>query len=316
MRYWLIVLAVSLALTDVLAQADFPPPGDIYTVNGREMHLNCTGEGSPTVILEAGIGGTSLNWSVVQPAVAEFTRVCSYDRPGYGWSAPLNRDFSVPAATDDLHRLLFAAGVAPPYVMVGHSFGGVLLRDYTRQYPDAVMGVVLVDAVHPQMPQRITFYPQALELQIAALRLASGAARLGYLQTGDSSLPAPENIPPDVADAYTAKLLEEKFFDTTATEALYMAEQMPALTLPDTLGDMPLFVISHGIPERNSFLGAPLNAELAAEAEATWQQLQIELATLAPQGERIVATESGHNIQFEQPDLVINAVREIVTAGR
>ncbi len=318
MRRLLIWFAILLSVTVAHAQTPepFPPPGALYTVNGQAMHLHCTGEGSPTVILEAGIGGTSLNWSVVQPAIAGFTRVCSYDRLGYGWSDPLAREFSVEDATANLNLLLLEADIEPPYVMVGHSFGGVLLRDYMRQYPDAVVGVVLVDAVHPQMPERIDFYPQALELQIAALRLASGAARFGYLQTGEASLPAPENVPTEVADAYAAKLLEEKFFETAATEALYMVEQMPALTLPATLGDMPLVVISHGISERNSFLGAPLNSELATEAEIIWQELQIDLASLSSQGRRVVATESAHNIQFEQPDLIIDAVGEIVAGER
>lgn len=310
----LLLLLILLMMGSASAQTEIPAPGELYTVNGRQMHLNCTGDGDVTVVLEAGVGGFSLNWSQVQPELSNFARVCSYDRLGYGWSDPLPGDFNMSAAVDDLQALLEAADVEPPYVFVGHSFGGVIARSYTQAYPDTVQGMVFVDAVHPDLVDRIPFYAEALDIQLNGLALLSGVVRLRTVEQGNSAVAAPDTLPDDLSDAYTEKLLEEKFFETTTAEANYLMGDLTALTLP-MLGDMPLVVLAHGISERNSFLGAPLNPTLAAEAEATWQQLQRELAALSTVGVYRVAEESGHNIQFEQPTLVIEAVREVIAAA-
>ena len=128
----------------------YPPPGKLIDVGGYRLHLYCTGtshSGSPTVILEAGGGGGSVGWSKIQPGVASFTRVCSYDRAGYGWSdnGPLPR--TAGRIVTELHTLLTRAAVPGPYVLVGHSFGGLIVRLYAYRYPQQVAGLVLVDSI-------------------------------------------------------------------------------------------------------------------------------------------------------------------------
>jgi len=320
MRFKLVLLMLLLCganAANAQQQADdFPPPGEIYLVDGQQMHLYCMGEGSPTVILEAGVGGFSLNWRRVQQPLAASHRVCSYDRLGYGWSDPLpDGEFDFAEAVADLHALLTVAEVPPPYVLVGHSFGGALSRAYTQAHPEQVQGMVLLDAVPPNLAQEIPFYADSLQVQLAGLRLFGEAARLRAAQEDNSVVQAPSDMSQDVAEAYAAKLIEEKFLETVALEANYIVGELSGVSLPETLGDLPLVVLAHGIPERTSFLGAPLNLELAAEAERTWQRLQRELATLSTKGRFAVAEQSGHSIQFDQPDLVIEAIQEVIAAA-
>src|SRR4030095_2709756 len=119
-------------------QPPFPPPGKLVDVGGWRLHLNCTGEArasQPTVILEAGLGDFSVEWSLVQPGVAKFARVCSYDRAGTGWSEMGPNPRTMRQIVFELHTLLEKAGVRPPYALVGHSYGGVLVRLYSITYP-------------------------------------------------------------------------------------------------------------------------------------------------------------------------------------
>src|SRR5690349_6601006 len=138
---------ISQAIASAIDAARYAAPGKLVDVGGYQLHVNCTGTGSPTVILDAGLGGTTLDWSKVQPAVTRFTRVCSYDRAGYGWSetAPSTPRTSQQIVTE-LHALLTHAKINGPYVLVGHSFGGLNMRLYAYRYPAEVAGMVLLDA--------------------------------------------------------------------------------------------------------------------------------------------------------------------------
>src|SRR5437868_14963164 len=126
---------LSQALASGLDASHYPPPGKLVDVGGYRLHINCTGTGSPTVILDAGLGGTSLDWSKIQPAVARFTRVCSYDRAGYGWSESGPGPRTSPQIVKELHLLLVHAQVNGPYLLVGHSVGGLNMRLYAYRYP-------------------------------------------------------------------------------------------------------------------------------------------------------------------------------------
>jgi pimeloyl-ACP methyl ester carboxylesterase len=312
MRYGLTVIILTLVSIAIQAQDD-PPPGEIYSVNGTNLHLHCMGESEPTIILESGIGGFTLNWTAVQPQLAESYRVCSYDRRGYGWSDPLTTSFTLENAVGDLYALLTAAEVEPPYVFVAHSFGGVLSRAYHATYPDHVLGMVMLDAIHPQMPERVAAYPSALPRQLDQLDRTAGLIRA--FAASDGEVPLLDAFVPNDADAlFLDKVLEEKFLETSKLEALYMVEAIPAYPLPDTLGEMPLVVVTHGTPETRSFLGAPMTPEQATAAEVTWQALQAELAALSSQGRLVVAEGSSHSIQFDQPDLVLDLVLVVVAA--
>jgi pimeloyl-ACP methyl ester carboxylesterase len=286
------------AASPIAARGDFAGLADIG--GGRQMYLMCRGQGSPTVILEAGAGNNADIWdtvglapdsaqTAVLPGVAAFTRVCAYDRPGTILDfAPDHRSRSDPApmprtAGDivaDLHALLTAAAIPGPYVLVGHSFGGLVVRLYAATYSDEVVGLVLVDAAHEDYyaAQRETLTP---EQQTEVARLA-------------------EQGPPELADYPDRERLDS---DASAAEMRAAADASP-------LHPLPLVVLTHGRPW-NWPPGYP-----TAALEAIWLPLQEELAALVPGGRLIVAEQSAHYIQSEQPEQVIDAIRQVVEAAR
>jgi hypothetical protein len=135
-------------------RAHNPPPGEIYIVNGNKMRMYCTGSGTPTIILEAGLGDDAIVWRGVQPALSKTTRVCAYDRAGLGWSDPLPPPRDADHIAADLHGLLREAKITGPVVLMGHSVGGIYLRDYASRYPENVAGIVFVDSSTPFQNKR------------------------------------------------------------------------------------------------------------------------------------------------------------------
>src|SRR5262249_28852565 len=147
--------AVYQAIATQSDKRDYPPPGQLLDVGGYRLHLYCVGQGSPTVIFEAAADMMSVDWSWIQPEIAKKTRACAYDRAGMGWSDPGPEPRDANQVSTELHTLLTHAGIAGPYVLVGHSAGGLYVRVYAAHYPEEVVGMVLVDPGHPDMPTRI-----------------------------------------------------------------------------------------------------------------------------------------------------------------
>jgi pimeloyl-ACP methyl ester carboxylesterase len=151
MRFLIVLIALAIT-APVYPQAQpsqtYPPPGRLIDVGGRKLHLNCSGKGNPTVILIAGGGAFSIDWALVQPRIAERTRVCSYDRAGLAWSEPGPADETVEQTIDDLHRLLRAAKERGPYVLVGASIGGIFIRAYQHTFPNEVAGLVFTNSAN------------------------------------------------------------------------------------------------------------------------------------------------------------------------
>jgi pimeloyl-ACP methyl ester carboxylesterase len=278
--------------------------GKLVDLGGRKMHLNCSGESSPTVILDSGLGDSSLSWHKVQPEIAKFARVCSYDRAGLGYSDPSSRPRTSGVIAEELHDLLQAGGVGPPYVIVGHSMGGFDVRLYTSMYPQEVVGMILVDASHPDQENR---FPAELknmegswqrEAQFIAHTMPFGVPRvLGLCDEGAIDRAADCN-------GHTARerLAEIRAFPESATQA--------AATGP--FGDLPLAVLSHD-PDKPS---NDLPPELSKSVNKLWEAMQEDLAHLSTRSTQTVAKNSGHYIQIDRPDVVIDAVRNVVDQGR
>jgi pimeloyl-ACP methyl ester carboxylesterase len=302
--------------------AKYPAPGKLVDVGGYRLHINCRGQGGPTVVMESGNGNFSLNWGHVPQEVAKFTRVCTYDRAGLGWSDRSPQPRTAHNLVADLHTLLARSGVVPPYVLVGHSLGGMLLRLYAREYPDQVVGLVLVDSSHEE--QLLRFPEALLRLSRRADKLMNGILRLMQLLISGGVLALAPKLFPRQMLIMAAGEDKDTFRGVVSADTKNLAVMQEEIAVaPDhfaavhaaqitTLGDLPLIVLSHGKAQHMPGLSAEVNREF----EQTWQQLQDELTAQSSRGKRIVAEQSGHYIQFDQPELVIDAIREVVEVAR
>jgi pimeloyl-ACP methyl ester carboxylesterase len=279
-------------------------PGKLVDVARKKMHIDCMGEGSPAVILDSGLGDTYVSWLKVQPQIARFTRVCSYDRAGLGYSDPSSEPRTSKVIAQELHALLHAAGVTPPYVMVGHSMGRFDVRLYASLYRDQVDGMVLVDASHPDQENR--FPPELKNMEGSWLREAEfleytmpfGVPRLlGLCEEDPVQCAAECNFHSARENVAELKAVSESAAQTAATPSL---------------GDMPLAVLSHD-PEKPSGEFPP---ELAKPVNEAWEKMQEEMAHLSTRGTQRIVKNSSHYIQIDQPDIVIDAVRAVVEQAR
>ena len=271
------------------AIADYAPPGQLVQVDGRSMHLYATGDGSPTVILEAGGESWSLDWFLVQQEVSKFTRVCSYDRSGFGWSDPAPKPRHAQAIANELAALLHAGQQSGPYILVGASFGGHVVRLFAAMHPEETVALVLLDARHEdvtaKMPrswarlERAGTARQQIMLLLSRLHLLKLMSRIG----GEQALPpALQKLPAEAHAAYLAVGYQPKYFKANLAEYEAIGESDAQLRRSGLPVDVPLVVIRHGIPS----LFAAMPRPDATEAEAVWQGLQAGLARLSERANR------------------------------
>ncbi len=284
----------------------FPPVGRMVEFDGRRSHLHCVGQGSPTVVLEAGLDiSGSRAWATVQPRIAEETRVCSYDRAGILWSEPRSEPRDADRIAAELHDLLRAASVPPPYVLVGHSLGGLLVRVYEHHFPDDVAAVVLVDSSHPEQYER---YPPPVRRMVARVDSAR-PSRLATKLMMDSGLRRIRSEPAaDAVQAYIWRSVPEGYYGERAARD---AISRQAARVGD-LGDTPLVVLTAG----EVAAGPGMPDSIAAALYGTWVTLQDELATLSTNSAHRVIDGSSHYIQHDAPDAVLQAVSEAVESVR
>jgi pimeloyl-ACP methyl ester carboxylesterase len=282
-------------------QAIYPPPGKLYRVDGYDMHLYCTGEGAPTLILEAGAGADSITWVKVQPELSKITRVCSYDRSGYGWSEPRPSPRDADTVSQRLHSLLQQAGITGPLVLMGHSMGGIYIRDYASHYPQGIEGLVFLDPGTPTMDEH-----ESPELRAATAIRAPYYYSLAALIALGLHRPAGFCAPEPGMDLPTgtrfAQLECGKLLSSIWSE--YKSEPRSEAETMNTgpYGALPVLIISRDTKLPGQTQG--LTPKLAAEFTTFWDQEQEDLKHLSTRSRRIIAKGSGHQIQSDRADLV------------
>lgn len=295
---------------------DLPAPGRLVDVGGHALHLRCLGQGSPTIILEAGLGvDASTSWDPVIRDLAGISRVCAYDRGGLLWSEPGPGPRDAERVVAELHALLSASREAPPFVLVGHSLGGLFARVYAGRHPDEVAGLVLVDASHPEQQERMPDDVVAfMEASMPPPTLMRVLASTGILRWTTSGPPGSDRSQVAPAMAY---------FPRSVNGLLGEAAALPTIAAqaarPDTgLGDLPLVVLVAGEEPDNFPPDVPeeMKARMRQWHAEVWPVLQREQAALSTRGELRTIEGASHYIHHDQPRAVVDAVADVVRAVR
>jgi pimeloyl-ACP methyl ester carboxylesterase len=299
----------------------FPAPGNIVKTVRGSMHVRQMGSGSPAIVLEAGIAASSLNWSILQPRLAEFASAYSYDRAGFGWSPSSSKECTLQRMSSDLHDLVHTLGIPKPYVLVGHSFGAYIVRAYAQRFPDELAGIILVDPITPEewiKPDRLQRWQlrRGVWFSRAGAVLGSlGVVRfcLWLLQRGSSAVPqrvlgafgskATETVrrilgelsklPPPTVRLIRERWSNGKFFWTMARYIRSLPACAAEASSCDVPAHIPVTVIS----------GAHQSGIRMAEHKA--------IAAHSLQGKQIVAANSAHWVHLDQPELIVAAFREM-----
>jgi pimeloyl-ACP methyl ester carboxylesterase len=311
----IVLLFAGVVFQFVMTRIDarrYPAPGEMVEVGGYSLHLYCMGAeaGTPTVVMDSGLGGTVLDWQLVQPELAKSMHVCTYDRAGMGWSDPGTQPRTSKRIVRELHALLGNAGVEGPYVLVGHSFGGTNMQVYASQYPDEVAGMVLVDSALED-EEAVTFtkslQPSPLLLKFLA---TIGATRVPYTLGAET----PSLTSPELEDEQAAISSHRKHIFAIADETSSLEESFAENRAhPMSLGNKPLMVLTAGSVQTE---GTGLSPEQADQLDKLHSESQAALTRRSENARQIIAEDSGHYIQVEQPALVIDAVRHVVEATR
>jgi pimeloyl-ACP methyl ester carboxylesterase len=294
-----------------------PQVGRSVDVGGRSMNIFCSGEGTPAVILDSGAGSSGIAWSHIQPQIAATTRACWFDRAGLGWSDPARFPRTSAVMSAELHDLLQAAGVSPPYVLVGHSLGGLNARVYNGMYPADVAGAVLVDAAHEDEPRRAPppmrgySAPRWLWRPIWVVGEVAQVTGLLRLLTPAADLPAAGATREQIVAALAAQPKSSAVhFDASMPESYAQAERAAGF------GNKPLIVLTRGRVPPSGPNASEEERQVAAYERMWMHELQPKLAKLSTRGRQVIVSNSGHGIPREAPDAVIHAVREVVAEVR
>ena len=283
-----------------------PPPGRLVDVEGHRLHIWCTGSGDPTVVLDAGLGGTAFDWGHVQPGVAEFTRVCSYDRAGMGYSDEGPRPRTSQQIVRELVTLLDGSAIDGRVVLVGGSYGGWNMRILTTAHDERVAGLVLVDARHEATGERFAAAGISENPPWVAwvARLAPVAAYVGIARlVGFSPGPPPDSMAPSVREFARATRFRSSAFASGADELESATESAEQVKSARRVLDIPLVVVSAG--RRRS----PQVADVL-------DSLQRDQLSLSKRSCQVMAARSGHGIVLQEPEIVVDAIRATVDASR
>jgi pimeloyl-ACP methyl ester carboxylesterase len=327
MKKVLCLLAFVLFFFVGFAQGDPLPTGKLIDINRYKLHIQTAGRGSPTVVLIAGSQAFSLDWALVLPEISKLTQVCAYDRPALAWSDPGPMPRSFDQDVYELHELLVKADLKPPFILVGHSVGGIIARKFEKKYPQEVKGLVLVDATSEDgllfinnkvqrlrsLSQHRTIPPVKLQVD-SFTKVPSQKDMDDFLKmVGKPTISPPfDKLPQkEQADRIWA-MMQPKIL--IADNGEFWAEEFEQLYADSTytLGDKPLFVLTSGKNGYPESLGDSLRNEMMNQKLSQ----QKKIVGLSTNSKQIITTKSGHEIHLSEPELVVTAIQETISAVR
>ncbi|MEO2258285.1 alpha/beta hydrolase [Paenibacillus amylolyticus] len=292
------------------AKKDFPPPGTLVQVGGYQLHIHKQGNGSPTILMEAGSGETSLSWRDIPAALAQHATVVTYDRAGYAWSESAPTERTGANIVKDLHAALEKENIRGPYVMVGHSLGGMYARLFAQTYSNEVQSLVLIDA-RPEDDERNT----KTLLEKAQFQGNPPASLLSLLKVSGAF----RLFPDFMLDGLVAKQDRDTFVNVIATPSYFHAKEEEALLAHSTedairgqsLGSIPVRIIARGRPQNYASAGIPV--EIGQRLESIWQSGQRNMLNISKDSQLIVATRSGHMVIHDEPELVVKTILALIS---
>jgi pimeloyl-ACP methyl ester carboxylesterase len=300
----IILLFIGVSYQNISTKYDnlrYPSPGRFIEIDDTKIHYLCTGRNGPIIILDAGLGADLNWWSLVQNETSKFARVLSFDRPGYGWSDTGKEPRTSGQIISELHNLLRAIELTPPYVLVGHSFGGVNMRLYANTYPEEVIALILVDACHED---------QNFEENISSRSVI--AKFKNYLcnstfshYNGISRWFMVENLEPFFSSLMSQELRDLIIAKASSVKAL-RARDNEMVNLKESL-----FQIKRS---KNTLLNKPLIVITAEETnkDPQWQKYQKKLVSLSNKCKQIIAKKSSHMVNVDRPEVIISAIKEVI----
>ncbi|MFK7996874.1 MAG: alpha/beta fold hydrolase [Granulosicoccus sp.] len=271
-------------------------PGEKVLIDDFRLHVSCIGSGETTVLFEAGLGGSSMEWIPVQQEVAEYARACIYDRAGYAWSDPSPNPSHVRSLSREADIMLARIGADGPLLLVGHSFGGFVVRELALLRKANMIGMVLVDASH--------------ENQLVRLEKIDGK---NMMPRGNSFVVSSPMIPDSLPEALQRKIKAfsrmRKTYAALHSEMEFFRESANQVRSDRTVVSYPVTVVSRGL----DLYALDKSGE---QKTAIWDELQKDLVALSSQSKRIIATQSGHHVHTDNPELIVKAITEILDADR
>lgn len=267
-----------------------PMPGKRYDIGGHRLHIQCMGEGQPTTIIDTGLGDDSFDWQSILQQSSQITRTCIYDRAGYGWSDYGPRPRNSRRIAYELGLLLEQANIPPPYLLVGHSFGGFNLRLFAASHPDDIAGLILVDSSHEMQYER-------LNIKLPPPRKGRRNIIIIAKQTTET------------ANSQKPQILRDHAYRTAGQEIAALYESARQVRLFGSIPTIPLIVISRG---KTEWAG---NKD-AQYREKIWIELQQDLTRLSPISQHLFANNSGHDIPKQQPEIIIEAISNVTQLAR
>lgn len=292
-----------------------PPIGKMVKVDDINYHINCMGKGSPTIILEAGLGENSLSWYLIQEKISKVTKVCSYDRAGLGWSSGRDKEMSEKEVAINLNKILKIENIEPPFIFVAHSRGGIFARKYYALFKNEVKGMILVDSTGENNPYRMLKYAEwDFFKQKIMISIAGPLSELGFIRFMGWANIKINSLPDNIVSIKNALQNRTETAKAVVNEIKVMRRGLEKSTKkPISLNNLPLIVISSGKKVDLELVkkeAIEKNKSVKDEIELALLEkiFQKELTLLSSNSEQIIAKNSGHMIMYDEPELIINSI--------